>query len=177
MSNHDEQDTYAVDRKRTLPSVDERYALYQQYLDEGHLVTARPIDTTDLEGAVWYVRCTCGTMPGGATHARDTAPLAYVDVKWWHRGHRLDHGLAWQEWIPVDPAMTRWERASARGEHMLCVDYDEQADLQGTPAWFAGCTCHDWPTGGTVFPASRTEAEVRALADAHLRETGGSWEL
>lgn len=135
------------------------------YLDEGHCCTADEAATPGPDGEPrWAVRCSCGQVA--------PEPLSEDDARWWQRGHRTAHGLAWQDQLPAH-RLSEWEAAELRGEHLVALSFDEVVAGLGEPAWSPMCSCEPaWSP-----PLVATEDEARRLADAHLRATGGRWHM
>lgn len=68
-------------------------AMYERYLDEGHLVVLTSWEDHPTD-ATWFVHCSCMDEP-------DVFPLNFGQVVLWHRDHRAERGLESQELAPV----------------------------------------------------------------------------
>ena len=84
------------------PPAGEMRALFLSYMDQGHCVSTFSVPGAD-ESWGWGCKCSCGTTCPSIEGLIDGEEdlLSFEDHMWWARGHRTEHDLAWQDWLPL----------------------------------------------------------------------------
>lgn len=143
-------------------------AIYETYEAEGHLVLTVCLTPDDPETESWIAKCTCGESSGFDDGPRDdegrpARVMTFIDMRWWARGHRTEHGLGWQKWMPAEPLERVKGQEYAHEGHCVMT-------LHLPTKIAAICTCSmgdgEMVEDVNVFKSEQQD-EVRAWADEH----------